>query len=233
MSEGPSDGNEAPRVVLPPIAYPKRKRKGLFLKDIENMLYAMGDTPFSLESTINAVEDILVEYIATLSTQMVHRAASQGRRNRIKLNDLAFVLRNDPLKLSRMLYFLEQSRKIEKAKKMFDDGTQDPAKKAKSGLNNNDDSNDDDNDSNDDSNDEDNKEGPDGKDDDENDAAAAAAAADNAAEDQLGEPVLDAEGNIIRRKRKYKKRAVELDENGNPIKKKYKKRKPPGTDKKE
>ncbi|KAI3404607.1 hypothetical protein KGF56_002602 [Candida oxycetoniae] len=185
---------------LPPIQYPKRKRKGLFTKDIENILYAMGDTPFSHESTVNAVEDILIEYIATLATQMVDRAVSQGRRNRIKLNDLAFVLRNDPLKLSRMLYILEQSHKIEKAKKMFDDEAQDGTGKKKR-----------DDEYSDGESDEDmhgdgiEKEEP---------------------EQPLGEVVLDAEGNFVRHKRKYKKRAVELDENGNPIKKKYKKRKP-------
>lgn len=105
---------------LPPILYSKRKKRQLFTKDIENLLYAMGDRPYSLNSTVSALEDILVDFISRLSHTMVHYAASQGR-NRIKLNDLAFALRNDPLKLGRMMYILEQSHKIERAKKLFDE----------------------------------------------------------------------------------------------------------------
>lgn len=114
---------------LPPILYPKRKRKRqLFTKDIENLLYAMGDRPYSLDSTVSALEDILVDFISRLSHTMVNYASSQGR-NRIKLNDLAFALRNDPLKLGRMLYILEQSHKIERAKKLFDEEQGGPDKK--------------------------------------------------------------------------------------------------------
>ncbi|EMG45892.1 TAF13 Transcription initiation factor TFIID subunit 13 [Candida maltosa Xu316] len=107
---------------LPPITNPKRKRKRqkLFAKDIENLLYAMGDRPVSTDATVNALEDVLVEYISQLSYSMVNFAKSQNR-TRVKLNDLAFSLRNDPLKLARFRYILEQSYKIEKAKRMFDD----------------------------------------------------------------------------------------------------------------
>ena len=98
----------------------KRKRQTLWAKEIENMLYAMGDRPVSTEATVNALEDVLVEYISQISYSMVNFAKSQNR-TRVKLNDLAFTLRNDPMKLARFRYILEQSYKIEKAKKMFDD----------------------------------------------------------------------------------------------------------------
>lgn len=108
--------------TLPPITNPKRKRKRqkLFAKDIENLLYAMGDRPVSTDATVNALEDVLVEYITQVSYLMVNFAKSQNR-TRVKLNDLAFTLRNDPAKLARFRYILEQSYKIERAKRMFDD----------------------------------------------------------------------------------------------------------------
>ncbi|CAI5760300.1 unnamed protein product [Candida verbasci] len=111
---------------LPPITFQrkKRKRQRLFTKDIENLLYAMGDKPVSTELTVNTLEDILVDYITQLSYQMLNFARTQNR-TRIKLNDLAFVLRNDPLGLARFQYIMEQSYKIERAKKMFDDSTKD------------------------------------------------------------------------------------------------------------
>lgn len=229
-----SQTNDAsPETPLPPVIYPKRKRKGLFTKDIENLLFAMGDAPYTQESTINAIEDILIDYVTMLASKMVHRASSQGRRNRIKLNDLAFVLRHDPLKLSRMLYILEQSHRIEKAKKMFndDDDAQDASgKKVKrkgGGLF--DDESDGDDDEEDDGGDGENGEGGGERGVHYNEEDGEDGEGGSKEESLLGEPVLDAEGNIIRRKRKYKKRAVEYDENGNVIKKKYKKRKTAAT----
>ncbi|EGW29914.1 uncharacterized protein SPAPADRAFT_63545 [Spathaspora passalidarum NRRL Y-27907] len=111
---------------LPPITQAKRKRRKqrLFTKDIENLLYAMGDRPVSTDATVSALEDILVEYLTDLSGQILMFARSQGR-SRIKMNDLAFALRRDPLKLARFQYIIEQSQKIERAKKMFEDKAND------------------------------------------------------------------------------------------------------------
>ncbi|KAI5970095.1 hypothetical protein CANMA_000706 [Candida margitis] len=189
---------------LPPIIYPKRKRKRqLFTKDVENLLYAMGDRPYSLDPTVSALEDILVDFISRLSHTMVHYAASQGR-NRIKLNDLAFALRNDPLKLGRMLYILEQSQKIEKAKKLFDEeqGGSSDKKGGAFGKIGDDDDEDDDGDG-------------DGEDDGDGDGEGEGEGRDGEGEGGGG---TDGSG-------KKKKKVVELDENGKPKKRKYKKRK--------
>lgn len=119
-----SASNTQPQLPLPPITHVRRKRKKqrLFTKDIENLLYAMGDRPVSTDLTVNALEDILVEYLVDLSVNIHKFAKSQGR-TRIKMNDLGFTLRNDPLKLARFQYIIEQSYKIERAKKMFEDKT--------------------------------------------------------------------------------------------------------------
>ncbi|EGV62702.1 hypothetical protein PSN45_000622 [Yamadazyma tenuis] len=98
----------------------KRRKQRLFSKDIEQLLYALGDGPYSMESTINALEDSLVEYLSDLSTATQIYARSKNR-NRIKVDDLPFTLRNDPYKLSRLQYIVNQSQKIENAKKIFDE----------------------------------------------------------------------------------------------------------------
>lgn len=100
----------------------KRRKQKVFQRDIENLLYSLGDGPVSLDSTVQVLEEILTDYIADLSYHIYMYSKSQGR-SRIKVNDLAFVLRNDPLKLSRFDYIIEQSYKIEKAKKMFENKT--------------------------------------------------------------------------------------------------------------
>lgn len=99
-----------------------RRRPRLFSKDIETLLYALGDGPVSLDSTMNCLEDCLAEYLTDLSQESLQFAKSQGR-SRIKIDDLPFALRNDPMKLGRMNYIREQLAKIEKAKKMFDNDT--------------------------------------------------------------------------------------------------------------
>lgn len=97
----------------------RRRRPRLFTKDVETLLYAMGDGPISLDSTVNCLEDCLLEYLTDLCHESLQFARSHGR-SRIKLDDLPFALRNDPLKLGRMHYIREQLAKIENAKKMYD-----------------------------------------------------------------------------------------------------------------
>lgn len=165
----------------------------------------MGDRPYSLDSTVSALEDILVDFISKLSHTMVHYAASQGR-NRIKLNDLAFALRNDPLKLGRLLYILEQSQKIERAKKLFDEEQGGDKKRdvfAKIGEEDDDEEEDEDGDG-------DGEEGY--------GYGGGSGGGGGDAGNEGGD-----DGDVSGKKSKKKK--VELDENGKPKKRKYKKRK--------
>ena len=110
--------------TLPPVTNPKRRKRKqrLFQKDIENLLFAMGDRPVLTDMLVLALEEILVEYLLDLCHLTMAYSRSQGR-SRIKMNDLAFALRNDPLKLARFQYTIEQSYRIEKAKKMFEENT--------------------------------------------------------------------------------------------------------------
>lgn len=102
------------------LAVRKRKRKPrLFTKDIENLLFAMGDRPALTDATVAALEDILTEYLVELCHRFQAYAHTQGR-TRVKMNDLVFALRNDPLKLARLEYIVEQNDRIQRAKKMFE-----------------------------------------------------------------------------------------------------------------
>ncbi|RKP30270.1 TFIID-18kDa-domain-containing protein [Metschnikowia bicuspidata] len=98
---------------------PRRRKRQLFNKDIENLLYAMGDGPVSLDATVACLEDCLVDYLTDLAHEALRYARSQGR-SRVKIYDLPFALRHDPMKLGRMNYIRDQLIKIERAKKMYD-----------------------------------------------------------------------------------------------------------------
>lgn len=73
----------------------------------------------SQESTVNCLEDCLLEFLQDCSHELLQYARSQGR-TRIKVDDLPFALRNDPSKLGRMHYIRESLAKITEAKKMYD-----------------------------------------------------------------------------------------------------------------
>ena len=62
----------------------ERKRQRLFAKDIENLLYAMGDRPVSTEATVNALEDVLVEYISQISYSMVNFARVKSNTSQVE-----------------------------------------------------------------------------------------------------------------------------------------------------
>lgn len=97
----------------------KRKRKPrLFVKDIDSLLYALGDNE-SYESSINCLDDILTEFLVDLTAKSLSVAKIQNR-SRIKMDDLSVALKDDPLKLSRISYIRDLSQKVAMAKKEYD-----------------------------------------------------------------------------------------------------------------
>lgn len=108
----------------------RRRRVRLFTKDIESLLYSLGDGPVSLDSTINTLDDVLTEYLVD-ACQKAQTVAKAHGRTRIKTDDIPMVFKDDPLKLARMQYIKDQSTSIEMAKKMFDqDAGMDPEQMA-------------------------------------------------------------------------------------------------------
>lgn len=98
----------------------RRRRPRYFTKDIETLLYALGDGPVSLDSTVNCLEDCLVEYLSDMMHETSQFAKSQGR-SKIKQDDLPFALRNDPMKLGRLEDIKELLNKITRARNMLDE----------------------------------------------------------------------------------------------------------------
>lgn len=107
-------------LYLQPVQNKRRKKKQYFTKDVENLLYALGDGPVSTDATIQALDELLHEYLVDTCHDLMLYAKSQGR-TRIKMNDLVFVLRNDPLKLARYQYVITQNSYIKKMKQMIKD----------------------------------------------------------------------------------------------------------------
>ncbi|XP_072967765.1 transcription initiation factor TFIID subunit 13 [Typha angustifolia] len=94
----------------------KRKR-GVFQKDLQHMMYGFGDDPNPLPETVALVEDIAVEYI----TDMVHKAQNvASKRGKLLTEDFLYLIRKDKPKLRRCTELLSMNEELKQARKAFD-----------------------------------------------------------------------------------------------------------------
>ena len=88
-------------------------------KTVEAFLYAFGDTPPSLPSTIRTLDEIVTDFII----EACHEAAlcaSYSRRAKIKVDDFKFTLRKDGRKLGRVADMLAKDADMKKERRGFD-----------------------------------------------------------------------------------------------------------------
>ncbi|XP_039014338.1 transcription initiation factor TFIID subunit 13-like [Hibiscus syriacus] len=117
----------------------KRKR-GVFQKDLQHMLYGFGDDanlngslklglrcldsgcefriwskPFP--ETVTLVEDIVVEYV----TDLTHKAQDIGsKRGKLSVEDFLYLIRKDTPKLNRCTELLSMQEELKQARKAFE-----------------------------------------------------------------------------------------------------------------
>ncbi|KAL2510499.1 Transcription initiation factor TFIID subunit 13 [Abeliophyllum distichum] len=94
----------------------KRKR-GVFQKDLQHMMYGFGDDPNPLPETVALVEDIVVEYV----TDLVHKAQdTASKRGKLLTEDFLFLIRKDVPKLNRCTELLSMNEELKQARKAFE-----------------------------------------------------------------------------------------------------------------
>ncbi|KAL0916313.1 hypothetical protein M5K25_013814 [Dendrobium thyrsiflorum] len=94
----------------------KRKR-GMFQKDLQHMMYGFGDDPNPLPETVALVEDIVVEYI----TDLVHKAQDiASKRGKLLTDDFLYLIRKDMPKLHRCTELLSMNEELKQARKAFE-----------------------------------------------------------------------------------------------------------------
>uniref|UniRef100_A0A7N0TTH7 Transcription initiation factor TFIID subunit 13 n=2 Tax=Kalanchoe fedtschenkoi TaxID=63787 RepID=A0A7N0TTH7_KALFE len=94
----------------------KRKR-GVFQKDLQHMMYGFGDDPNPLPETMALVEDIVVEYVSDLANKAQEMASKRGK---LLTEDFLFLIRKDPAKLNRSRELLSMNEELKQARKNFD-----------------------------------------------------------------------------------------------------------------
>ncbi|CCJ30739.1 unnamed protein product [Pneumocystis jirovecii] len=94
------------------------KKQHLFTKDLKSLMYAFGDDKQPALDSVQILEDIVIDYVNEMCLEAARVA---GNRNKLKVDDFKFILRNDPRKLGRIEELLTLQRVIAEARKQFDD----------------------------------------------------------------------------------------------------------------
>ncbi|OVA16820.1 Transcription initiation factor IID [Macleaya cordata] len=115
-SGGPTTSKPKTGSAMPSDGSFKRKR-GVFQKDLQHMMYGFGDDANPLPETVGLVEDIIVEYI----TDLVHKAQDiASKRGKLLTEDFLYLIRKDMPKLNRCTELLSMHEELKQARKAFE-----------------------------------------------------------------------------------------------------------------
>ena len=92
------------------------KKKRLFTKELRCMLYGFGDEQVPYTETVELLDDLLIQYI----TEMTVKAMNVGKKGRVHVEDIVFLIRKDPKKYARVKELLTMNEELKKARKAFD-----------------------------------------------------------------------------------------------------------------
>lgn len=93
------------------------KRKRLFTKELCCMMYGYGDDQNPYTETVDVLEDLVICYI----TEITCKAMEMGRGGRVHVEDITFLVRQDPKKFARVRDLLSMNEELKKARKAFDE----------------------------------------------------------------------------------------------------------------
>ena len=92
------------------------KKKRIFTKELRCMLYGFGDEQVPYTETVELLDDLLIQYI----TEMTVKAMNVGKKGRVHVEDIVYLIRKDPKKYARVKDLLTMNEELKKARKAFD-----------------------------------------------------------------------------------------------------------------
>lgn len=114
MSASSSSSN----LAVPSHTSPQLKKKRMFTRDLQYMMHGFGDDPNPYSETIELVDDLVVQFI----TEMTLKSMEVGKRGKLRVEDILFVIRKDTKKYARVKDLLMMNEELKRAKqKFFDD----------------------------------------------------------------------------------------------------------------
>ncbi|KAH8786048.1 transcription initiation factor IID, 18kD subunit-domain-containing protein [Hyaloscypha finlandica] len=85
--------------------------------ELQHFLFAHGDVPQSLDGTKKVLDELITDFITELCFE-AHRSASLAGRQKIKLDDIRFACRKNPIYLGRIEEMLEKKKDIDSTRKI-------------------------------------------------------------------------------------------------------------------
>lgn len=80
-------------------------------------MYGFGDVPRPLTESVDLMNDIVHEYVQTMTTKAMKIAAKRGK---LQIEDFFFVIRKDKKKYARAEELLRMAEEVKRAKKGMD-----------------------------------------------------------------------------------------------------------------
>ncbi|KAK1385567.1 Transcription initiation factor TFIID subunit 13 [Heracleum sosnowskyi] len=118
MNNSAAGSSSKAKVGLSQQSEPSFKRKrAIFQKDLQHMMYGFGDDPNPLPESMALLEDIVVEYV----TDLVHKAQDiASKRGKLLTEDFLYLVRKDAPKFNRCTELLSMNEELKQARKAFD-----------------------------------------------------------------------------------------------------------------
>eukprot|EP01100_Stratorugosa_tubuloviscum_P016005 TRINITY_DN986_c2_g2_i1.p1 TRINITY_DN986_c2_g2~~TRINITY_DN986_c2_g2_i1.p1 ORF type:complete len:229 (-),score=78.65 TRINITY_DN986_c2_g2_i1:34-672(-) len=92
------------------------RRRKLFAKDIQMMMYGFGDEQNSCPQSIDLIISLVIEFIINLTHEATRVSKKKGK---VRVEDFLFAIRHDKKKFSRALELLIMHEKIKRIKKKY------------------------------------------------------------------------------------------------------------------
>lgn len=97
------------------------KKKRLFSRDLRYMMHGFGDDPMPYNETVDIMEDLVIEFIV----EMTQRAMDVGKKGKIHVEDILYLIRRDPKKYARVRDLLQMNEELKHAKRIFESNQED------------------------------------------------------------------------------------------------------------
>lgn len=92
-------------------------KKFMFIKELRQMMYGLGDVNTPHNDTVETLHNYLIEYLTILLTKVHSMAKIKGKT---KTEDLMYFLKRDRLKYSRVKTLLLRNEQLKAERKIFE-----------------------------------------------------------------------------------------------------------------
>lgn len=116
LNENTTDHHH-PQTFSQPHPQQPDKKKRLFSKELRCMMYGFGDDQNPYTETVDMLEDLVISFIGSIVLQ----ALEIGRVGRVTVEDVMYLVRQDPRKYARVKDLLSMNEELKRARKAFDE----------------------------------------------------------------------------------------------------------------